>query len=49
MRVNNFNEKIKECIHEWNFSVNCMTSSNIFIEKCLKCSKTITTHELFEE
>lgn len=49
MEINNFDKENKECIHEWNFLINSMKNNNIFIEKCLKCSKTITTHELFEE
>jgi hypothetical protein len=43
------NEKSKECDHVWNYEIKIMENSNIYIENCFKCLKTIKTHELFKE
>ena len=39
----------KECKHDWIFTITLMKDSNFFVEKCSKCSQTITTLELFKE
>ena len=48
--INNFIEdhkKSKNCEHSWDYTIEIVTNSNVYIEKCYKCFKTIKTHELF--
>ena len=53
--LNEMNEVIKDqlksdnCEHFWNYLIEIERNSNIYIETCNKCFKTIKTHELFNK
>lgn len=43
------NKNLDNCKHEWEYIIEPMKDSNLFIEKCKKCSETIGTLELFKD